>query len=260
MATNPQTTRRITRKYALKSRKGARIVPAESQEDDIDDDSSGSRKRHKRYHKEDTNSIPAGAPCERLECTSSAPIAQSRGTTVKPAKESKSVLASIPTSSSSQSAPDNWKEVYDTIKDMRSRITTAADKFGCEQSKRKERDPKNSRFTTLVYLMLSSQTKDEVTDTAVTKLKNAVGGTLSVDAVIAADESVISESINKVGFWRRKSGYIKRVAYRLRDDFESDVPKTLGELCSLPGVGPKMAILALHVAWDMYCTSPPSIQ
>lgn len=65
---------------------------------------------------------------------------------------------------------------------------------------------KNRRFATLVSLMLSSQTKDEVTDAAVTKLRAAVGGTLSVEAVIAADESVMSEAINKVGFWRRKTG------------------------------------------------------
>ena len=53
--------------------------------------------------------------------------------------------------------------------------------------------------------MLSSQTKDEVTDAAVTKLRQAVGGTLSVDAIIEADESVIAEAIAKVGFWRRKT-------------------------------------------------------
>jgi endonuclease-3 len=37
----------------------------------------------------------------------------------------------------------------------------------------------------------------------------------------------------------------------LHDDFGSDVPKTVDELCSLPGVGPKMAFLALQVAWDL---------
>jgi endonuclease-3 len=59
-----------------------------------------------------------------------------------------------------------------------------------------------------VYLMLSSQTKDEVTDAAVTKLQAAVGGTLSIHAILSTDESVISEAINKVGFWRRKAGYV----------------------------------------------------
>ncbi len=37
------------------------------------------------------------------------------------------------------------------------------------------------------------------------KLREAVGGTLSVDAILQADESVISEAICKVGFWRRKT-------------------------------------------------------
>jgi endonuclease-3 len=115
--------------------------------------------------------------------------------------------------------------------------------------------------------MLSSQTKDEVTDAAVSKLRNAVGGTLTVDAIIEAKESTISEAIGKVGFWRRKtqlvvvlkfsylphrsSRYLKQTAERLRNDFSSDVPKTVEELCSLPGVGPKMAFLTLHCAWKL---------
>ena len=45
--------------------------------------------------------------------------------------------------------------------------------------------------------------------------------------------------------------YLKQTAQRLRDDFDSDVPKTVEELCSLPGVGPKMAFLALQVAWNL---------
>ena len=54
--------------------------------------------------------------------------------------------------------------------------------------------------------MLSSQTKDEVTDAAVTKLRAALGGTLSVENVINAEEEVIADAICKVGFWRRKAG------------------------------------------------------
>jgi endonuclease-3 len=121
--------------------------------------------------------------------------------------------------------------------------------------------------------MLSSQTKDEVTDAAVAKLRHAVGGTLTIDAIIAANEKTISDAIAKVGFWRKKtqsvatlkrysihtyqwlsccwSRYIKQAAQQLRDDFASDVPKTVDELCSLPGVGPKMAFLALQVAWNL---------
>ena len=53
--------------------------------------------------------------------------------------------------------------------------------------------------------MLSSQTKDEVTDAAITKLREAVGGTLSIDALLQTNDSAISEAICKVGFWRRKT-------------------------------------------------------
>jgi hypothetical protein len=49
--------------------------------------------------------------------------------------------------------------------------------------------------------------------------------------------------------------YIRQAAQRLRDEFDSDVPRTVDELCSLPGVGPKMAFLCLHAAWDM-CVVP----
>ncbi|KAI0738033.1 DNA glycosylase [Daedaleopsis nitida] len=147
------------------------------------------------------------------------------------------------------SAPLQWRETYDTIKRMRESIVAPVDTMGCDRAQLKEADPK--RFSTLVSLMLSSQTKDEVTDAAVAKLRDAVGGTLSIDAVINADESAIADAISKVGFWRRKTQYIKQAAQKLHDDFGSDVPRTVDELCSLPGVGPKMAFLTLQVAWKL---------
>ncbi|KAI0355143.1 DNA glycosylase [Trametes cingulata] len=148
-------------------------------------------------------------------------------------------------------APPRWREAYDAIKRMRARIVAPVDTMGCDQAQLKETDPKNQRFSTLVSLMLSSQTKDEVTDAAVAKLRQAVGGSLSVDAILQADESTISEAICKVGFWRRKTQYIKQAAQKLHDEFDGDIPKTVDELCSLPGVGPKMAFLALQVAWKL---------
>ncbi|KAF9009598.1 DNA glycosylase [Cyathus striatus] len=148
-------------------------------------------------------------------------------------------------------APERWREVYDLIKEMRSTFIAPVDTMGCDQSQFRETEPKNRRFATLVSLMLSSQTKDEVTDAAVSKLRMAIGGAISIENMINAEDSVISEAIGKVGFWRRKTGYLKQTAIRLRDHFDSDVPKTVDELCSLPGVGPKMAFLALQVAWDL---------
>ncbi|CAA7260929.1 unnamed protein product [Cyclocybe aegerita] len=175
-------------------------------------------------------------------------VASSSKTPAKSPKKPKSVPQAL---EKPHPAPSNWRETYDTIKAMRTRFVAPVDTMGCDQAQWKESDPKSRRYATLVSLMLSSQTKDEVTDAAVSKLRAALGGSLSVEAMIAADDSVISEAIAKVGFWRRKTGYLKQAAIILRDQFHSDVPKTADELCSLPGVGPKMAFLCLQIAWDL---------
>ena len=56
--------------------------------------------------------------------------------------------------------------------------------------------------------MLSSQTKDEVTDAAVDKLRVALGDRLSLDALLSAEEQVIADAISKIGFWRCKTQFV----------------------------------------------------
>lgn len=99
--------------------------------------------------------------------------------------------------------------------------------------------------------MLSSQTKDAVTSAAVTALHLALPGGLTAETLAAADEATVSGAINKVGFWRRKTGYIRDAARDLLDKFGGDVPQSIEELCTLKGVGPKMGFLALQAAWNM---------
>jgi endonuclease III len=52
--------------------------------------------------------------------------------------------------------------------------------------------------------MLSSQTKDEVTWTAVNNLRRDLGE-LTIENVLAASDNTIQDAICKVGFWRRKT-------------------------------------------------------
>ncbi|KAI6131161.1 DNA glycosylase [Pisolithus croceorrhizus] len=249
-------TGRATRLAAKSSPYHAAVNPCDTQ--DIPGPST--TRRHIRVKREDVehndpvedvaDRLPAAATKKRAktkttQTRTSVTITETKSRSPKKSKVIPQSLA-VP-----HPAPERWKEAYDAIKAMRSRIPAPVDTMGCDQAQWKEQDPKNSRFATLISLMLSSQTKDEVTDAAVTKLRTAVGGSLSVGAVIAADEAAISEAISKVRFWRRKTQYIKQAAQRLRDDFDSDVPKTVDEPCSLPGVGPKMAFLALQVAWQL---------
>ncbi|KAK0458610.1 uncharacterized protein EV420DRAFT_367560 [Desarmillaria tabescens] len=75
----------------------------------------------------------------------------------------------------------------------------------CDSEQLRELELQNQPFATLVSLMLSSQTKDEVTDAAVKQLRAALGGSISVQCMIDTEDSSVSEAISKVGFWRQKT-------------------------------------------------------
>ncbi len=229
MANNgTRTIRATTRSMALKARPSPNNVSVTIYEpEDIESSSLSSapspanERQRKRMKKEP---VFETSPSSTRKLSPRKFDASSPRKVVKPTAKSPKKPKPIPQAlASPHPAPENWREVYDTIKKMRSRIAAPVDTMGCDQAQHKESDPKvrsflrhnryceadstkNRRFATLVSLMLSSQTKDEVTDTAITNLRAAVGGALSIDAIIGADEPTIAEAINKVGFWRRKAG------------------------------------------------------
>ncbi|XP_028556318.1 endonuclease III homolog 1, chloroplastic-like isoform X4 [Dendrobium catenatum] len=53
----------------------------------------------------------------------------------------------------------------------------------------------------------------------------------------------------KVGFYLRKAKYMKKVAEVCLNKYGGDIPNSLDDLLSLPGIGPKMAYLVMNVAW-----------
>jgi len=112
--------------------------------------------------------------------------------------------------------------------------------------------PKVQRFQTLIALMLSSQTKDIITGATIKKLQKELPGGLCLDAILKVNPSLLNEFIKSVGFHNRKTEYIKQTAIVLRDKFNGDIPETIEGMCSLPGVGPKMAHLLSSSAWNKY--------
>ena len=58
--------------------------------------------------------------------------------------------------------------------------------------------------------MPSPQIKDEVSDTAVDKLRTALGGTLNIEALLIVEAHVIADAISNVGSWRRKTHIVLR--------------------------------------------------
>lgn len=50
--------------------------------------------------------------------------------------------------------------------------------------------------------------------------------------------------------FQNKVKYIKQTTAILKQKYGGDIPRTVEELVQLPGVGPKMAHLAMTIAWD----------
>ncbi|KAJ9636225.1 alpha,alpha-trehalase nth1 [Coniosporium apollinis] len=145
--------------------------------------------------------------------------------------------------------PPHWEEVYNLTKEMRSKVLAPVDTMGCECLADGQRSPRDQRFQTLIGLMLSSQTKDTVTASAMRNLQENLPGSLTLESILAVSPTLLEQLIQKVSFHRNKATYIKRTAEILRDRFNGDIPDTIEGLVSLPGVGPKMAYLTMSAAW-----------
>lgn len=157
--------------------------------------------------------------------------------------------------------PRNWNLVYNEIVRMRALITTPVDKMGCERIPEtiepgvRTNNPLAFRFRLLISLMLSSQTKDETTYTAIERLTHFFQARgypgLCLEGILGSTEAEIDECIQKVGFHRRKAVYIKKSCELLEAKFAGDIPNTIEDVVSLPGVGPKMGHLLLQSGWGI---------
>ncbi|XP_008559321.1 endonuclease III-like protein 1 [Microplitis demolitor] len=143
--------------------------------------------------------------------------------------------------------PKNWKESWDLIKEMRKGATAPVDDKGCHKCSDPKADPPTYRYQTLVSLMLSSQTKDQVNHAAMQRLKDHG---CTPQKLLATSDEVLGKLIYPVSFWKRKVQYIKKTSEILLNTYAGDIPNTIEDLCALPGVGPKMGHLCMQVAWN----------
>ncbi|KAI8872711.1 DNA glycosylase [Ramicandelaber brevisporus] len=151
------------------------------------------------------------------------------------------------TSPASGKAPSNWESVYADIETWRASHTAPVDTMGCAKLGDPLAPPADFRFQTLVSLMLSAMTKDATTAAAFYNLKSA--GYTSAATFSKATAEDIDKCISKVGFHARKAKYIRETAAICVDKFDGDIPRSVEGLVELPGVGPKMAHLAMQAAW-----------
>ncbi|XP_076998316.1 endonuclease III-like protein 1 isoform X3 [Tamandua tetradactyla] len=96
--------------------------------------------------------------------------------------------------------PQGWRQQLANIRTMRKERNAPVDQLGAEHCYDPSAPPTVQRFQVLLSLMLSSQTKDQVTAGAMQRLR-ARG--LTVDNVLRMDDSTLGALIYPVGFWRQ---------------------------------------------------------
>jgi endonuclease-3 len=106
-------------------------------------------------------------------------------------------------------------------------------------------DQKDNAFQVLIATMLSAQTKDAVTASASTRLFKAAR---TPRAMLKLPVTQIEALIYPVSFYRNKAVHVKSTCEQLMTRFGGQVPSTMEELLTLPGVGRKTANLVLILA------------
>lgn len=183
----------------------------------------------------------------RLTRSSSSPIEKLKSVTPKKVTALKDI-EDLSTSTK------DWKLAYDKIKAYRLAHPSApVDTIGCDRLFTEKSSPETRRFQILLSLLLSSQTKDEVTAAAMKQLHERLGSSdgqgVTVDAVLAVEESELNACISKVGFHRKKTVFMKQAAMKIKHEWNGDLPNDAQQIMELAGVGPKMAYLFVQAAY-----------
>ncbi|NLI69377.1 MAG: endonuclease III [Firmicutes bacterium] len=105
----------------------------------------------------------------------------------------------------------------------------------------------NTPFQLLVAVILSARSTDEQVNRITPALFAAFG---TPDAMAGASVPEVEELVKSCGLYRSKSRNLVKMAGMVKSRYGGNIPSTLEELISLPGVGRKTANVVLSVAFD----------
>ena len=103
-----------------------------------------------------------------------------------------------------------------------------------------------SPFTLLIAVLLSAQTTDAAVDKVTPELFRRWP---DPESFASADINEVATVIHSIGFYNIKAKNSVLCAQKLLTDFGGEVPDTMQDLMSLPGVGRKTANIVLNCAF-----------
>lgn len=103
-------------------------------------------------------------------------------------------------------------------------------------------------FRLVISVLLSAQTTDAQVNRVTPELFRRFP---TPEAMAAASPEEVAEIIRSLGFYKTKARHCVEAAQAIVADFGGEVPHTMAELTSLPGVGRKTANIVLNVGFGI---------
>jgi len=103
-------------------------------------------------------------------------------------------------------------------------------------------------FQLLISTVLSAQTTDKKVNEVT---KNLFRDYPDVKSFLKIDQNELENRIKKIGLYKNKSKNIVQLVKKLDSEFNGEVPRTMEELTSLPGVGQKTANVVMANAFNI---------
>ncbi|MFO7872386.1 MAG: endonuclease III [Candidatus Undinarchaeales archaeon] len=107
------------------------------------------------------------------------------------------------------------------------------------------------RYDTVFQLLVATILSARTTDNQVNKVTPGLFKKFKTpEDFVEADLSEIEKEIDTIGLYKSKAKYLKKTAKKIIEDFDGEVPDTMGDLTKLHGVARKTANVVLTSGFD----------
>ncbi len=107
----------------------------------------------------------------------------------------------------------------------------------------------NTPYELLVATLLAAQCTDERVNRVTALLFPKYPG--GPRALAEADTAALEEDLRPTGFYKQKTKAVQALSRALLEDFGGEVPRTIEQLITLPGVARKTANVVLNTAFNL---------
>jgi endonuclease-3 len=145
---------------------------------------------------------------------------------------------------------DTFETTYDALRVWRAQNASTSDVDAFHAFMVSLRQRPQARWQCLVAALMSVQCLDKVALRAFETLRDStLDREVTLEAIAAMSTRELEQHLSTLNLFRVKAKYIRACADVIRHKFRGEVPRTVGALKTLPGVGDKLAHLVASVSY-----------